>query len=439
MGASPPSTPLPAGTFTVGTPIRVRVQAVGTSPTQLKAKAWRVGATEPNWQLQATDANIASQKPGGVGVFGYVSSSATNGPTVIAMDNMTAVPTIAASNVAPTAAFNATTNNLTVNLDATASSDSDGTISTYAWTYGDAATDTGATTSHTYTTPGTYPVTLTVTDNKGATASTTKNVTVGSATPTVRVNVAGDLGYCGSGGNPVGVAALLRSNPAPLIAPGDMAYPDGTPADFNSCYAPHFGEFRDSTFPVPGNHDYNTTGAAGYFGYFGNRVGTTDQPYYSKQFGAWRFMMLNSNCSSIGGCGPDSPQYKWLASELDFHTGKCLAAVWHHPRYSLAAVDPMWDLLQSRGADVVFVGHAHQYERFARMNSAGQIDPSGIREFVVGTGGAATYPLGTPLPGSESRAAVFGALQVDLSESGYSWRFLPAAGSTHVDTGSDSC
>ncbi|WP_375424602.1 PKD domain-containing protein [uncultured Friedmanniella sp.] len=83
-----------------------------------------------------------------------------------------------AANVAPTASFTAASTGLSATLDASSSSDTDGTIAGYAWTFGDGTTGTGVNPTHTYATAGSYTVGLTVTDNSGATGSTSKAVSV---------------------------------------------------------------------------------------------------------------------------------------------------------------------------------------------------------------------------------------------------------------------
>ena len=81
-------------------------------------------------------------------------------------------------NKVPVASFTTTPTDLTVAVNGTASADPDGTIASYAWDFGDSSTGTGVTASRTYAAGGTYTVKLTVTDDKGATGSTTKTVTV---------------------------------------------------------------------------------------------------------------------------------------------------------------------------------------------------------------------------------------------------------------------
>lgn len=169
-----------SGNYTAGEKLSVALSVRGTSPTALSLKVWRTGTTEPvNPQLQATDTTAALQVAGSVGLKMAVSSVSTVS-TVISIDDYKVVTgaVVVPVNQAPTASFTSTANGLTANVDGNGSTDSDGTIASYAWTFGDGGTATGATASHAYTAAGTYNVTLTVTDDKGTTASVTNPVTV---------------------------------------------------------------------------------------------------------------------------------------------------------------------------------------------------------------------------------------------------------------------
>ena len=100
----------------------------------------------------------------------------------------------------------------------------------------------------------------------------------------------------------------------------------------------------------------------------------------------------------------------------------------------------MWQLLADAGADVVLNGHDHVYERFAPLDARGQPSPTGMREFVVGTGGAGLYEVHTVAVGSEVRdASTHGVLSLDLRDGSYDWRFIPIAGQSFTDAGSGSC
>jgi PKD repeat protein len=173
------SAPLTGVTYAGGTRLQVRMQAFGINPTQLRLKVWSAGSAEPGaWTLTATDTTTALQSAGGVGVAPYLSAAATNGPVVFSTDDL-----IVTSNALPTALINSTVLGRTATLDASGSTDPDGTIVATSWTFGDGTTGTGAATTHTYALAGTYVVTATVTDDRGASARSSKSVVIQNAPP----------------------------------------------------------------------------------------------------------------------------------------------------------------------------------------------------------------------------------------------------------------
>lgn len=97
---------------------------------------------------------------------------------------------IAVANLAPSAAIVAEVSGLSATLDGTGSSDSDGSVVSWSWDFGDGNTASGPTAAHTYAADGTYTVALTVTDDDGATAQTSQDLTV--VTPVDPVAVAAD-------------------------------------------------------------------------------------------------------------------------------------------------------------------------------------------------------------------------------------------------------
>jgi hypothetical protein len=242
---------------------------------------------------------------------------------------------------------------------------------------------------------------------------------------------------------------LLVSRPFDAVFDlGDEQYVSGQLSAYELYYGPTWGRVKAITYPVPGNHDYETVGASGYYAYFGSAAGDPSKGYYSFDIGSWHVIALNSNCSMIGGCQPGSAEETWLRRDLASDRARCTLAYWHHPRFSSgivhgsqAAVRPLWRALDDYRADVVLSGHEHNYERFAPQTAEGRVDPgSGIREFVVGTGGASHYPLGPPIPNSEVRNdTTFGVLQLTLHPAGYEWRFLPEEGGAFTDSGTASC
>jgi hypothetical protein len=260
---------------------------------------------------------------------------------------------------------------------------------------------------------------------------------------------------------------ILVNNPFDaVLALGDIQYECGELANFQAFYDKSWGRVKAKTRPVPGNHEYQTSGclsgttagAGGYFNYFGDAA-TPLQPgcrvrcrgYYSFNLGAWHLIALNSNCGKAGGCGAGSPQETWLRADLGATAQSCILAYWHHPRYASkggasTAVQPLWAALYDAGADLVLTGHSHNYERFARLGrgTAGTVeptlDPNGMRQIVVGTGGRSHHGFGTIRTGSEVRnKTAFGVLKVGLHAGSYDWQFLPEAGQTFTDAGSNTC
>ena len=258
---------------------------------------------------------------------------------------------------------------------------------------------------------------------------------------------AGDIASCSSDGDEA-TASLLDTIDGTVFTLGDHAYEAGTPIEFAACYEPSWGRHKSRTRPSPGNHDYLTPSASGYFEYFGPAAGDPDRGYYSYGLGAWHIIVLNSNCSDVGGCGPGSPQERWLRADLAAHPAACTLAYWHHPRFSSGAqgneadVIAFWQALYEHGAEIVLGGHDHVYERFAPQKPNGEPDPvGGVRQFVVGTGGATRHRFdGPPAANSESRDDdTFGVLKLTLHPTSYEWRFIPVAGRTFTDSGRGRC
>lgn len=261
---------------------------------------------------------------------------------------------------------------------------------------------------------------------------------------------AGDIAVCGSNHKDAATAALVKSvldadSTAWAFTAGDNVYPDGSISYFTNCYAPTWGQFKQRTRPVPGNHDYyNNPLAVGYFGYFGLLAGPLFRGWYRYDLGTWRIYALTSECAPGTTCF--DKQYSWLRNDLVSYPHRCVLAIWHRPRFSSGPhgsstrMDPIWKLLYAKGAELVISGHDHDYERFAMMDGSGNKRASGMRQFVVGTGGAGLYRIGTPLPASQARNDTsHGVLRLTLRGNSYEWRFMPIPGDTFNDAGSNSC
>jgi hypothetical protein len=309
-----------------------------------------------------------------------------------------------------------------------------------------------------------------------------------TTTEAVTLVGAGDIAECSPDNNAQATAALLASIPGTVLALGDNAYPDGTRTQYANCYDNYrlsdgsifdptrtswWGQYKDRTMPVLGNHEYHSSKVAQpYFDYFSAQNGfkqppapvpnTTADPgltpgkgYYSYDRGSWHIVALNSNCNKVGGCAKTSTQGKWLQNNLANTTNnQCTLAYFHHPLYSTGNnvtnpnVKPLWQILYNNGAEVIVNGHAHRYERFAPLTPGGKIDSNnGIRQIVAGTGGAPGGSEVQQAPGVEKvETGTSGVLELDLHspdlqhpKGSYSWEFVPIAGQTFTDSGNGPC
>ncbi len=253
---------------------------------------------------------------------------------------------------------------------------------------------------------------------------------------------AGDIGWCGSPG-PEQTARLVDTIGGTVFTTGDNAYFSGTRQEFQNCYNPSWGRFKGRTFPVPGNHEYETAGAAPYFEYFGGFAGPPG--YYAHELGAeWHAVALNSLIDVSTG----SAQAQWLRDDLAAAASRgnrCTIAYWHYPLFTSGPngnqtqMRDFWRILYAAGVEIVVNGHDHLYERFAPQNpDGGRDDARGIREFIVGTGGATPYNFGATSANSERRISnTFGVLKFTLQSGSYQWDFMPASGQS--DSGTGSC
>jgi acid phosphatase type 7 len=222
---------------------------------------------------------------------------------------------------------------------------------------------------------------------------------------------------------------------------GDIQYEDATLAKFWQSYDLSWGRFKSKTRPAPGNHEYLTSGAAGYFDYFGTAAGERGKGYYAHELGTWRLYALNSNISMSAG----SAQEQWLRQDLAANPRSCVLAYFHHPRFSAGhysdstSTKPLWDALHAHGAELVLNGHDHNYQRYRPMRPDGTADPNGVREIIAGTGGKSHYALRADGRRQAANDTTFGVLKLTLRPDGYDWRFVPEAGATYSDAGSSPC
>lgn len=248
---------------------------------------------------------------------------------------------------------------------------------------------------------------------------------------------------------PTVAKAINDWQPDAALLLGDLQYEKGDTGAFNQVFDKQWADLKSISYAVPGNHEYGTTDAKGYFDYWNDpsRSGPPGTGYYSFRLGKWHAVGLNSNCLQVGGCGQESPQGKWLAEDLKQNTTKCTLAFWHHPAFSSGHYNPgisetkqFWEQLEPAGVDVVLNGHDHLYERFSRQLANGTKDDlKGIRQFTVGSGGKTHYSFNELLANHEFGIDdQFGFLGLELRENSYKWKFLNSKGEV-LDSGNNQC
>ncbi len=247
---------------------------------------------------------------------------------------------------------------------------------------------------------------------------------------TVTIAAAGDIALSGHvGKNQKQTADLItdRIHPAEVLVLGDAQYEKGEYAQFQKSYNPTWGAFKNITAPALGNHEYETKNASGYFQYFaqqlaGRGAAASDptRGYYSFDLGSWHIVALNSNCK-FASC---PAQVTWLKNDLAADGHLCELVFYHHPSqgtFPKAAAQS--------GADLILAGHKHTYERWDNYKGLH------IRRLIVGTGGRSA---GTPSGKADAGFKGYGVMQLDLSPSAYTWKFIDVNGTVR-DSGSDSC
>ena len=238
--------------------------------------------------------------------------------------------------------------------------------------------------------------------------------------------------------------ARLLDHITGTVAPlGDNVYSRGTAGQYADCYAPTWGRHKARTRPAIGNHDMGTEHGAPYYDYFGAAAGPRGKGWYSYDLEGWHVVVLNSEVAMDSA----SEQLAWLRGDLQLHHPRCTLAYMHRPRFSSGKhgdserTKAAFRALYDGGVDVLLSGHEHVYERFAPQDPEGRPDPArGVRQFVVGTGGAPFYDFHERLdPNSQvHQNHVHGVLRLVFHPDGYDWEFV-GVGAAFSDRGHGSC
>ena len=244
---------------------------------------------------------------------------------------------------------------------------------------------------------------------------------------------------------------IADNNPYAVLALGDLVQEQHSLPKAYEDFDREWGPLTPIVFPTVGNHDYytNENGVVtnrGYFNYWDSKdaprwkIGDTGDGWTSWDMGTWHMIDLNSNCRQAG-CAFTDKQMEWLKADLSANREnpktKCIAAYFHHPLFSAGAslgrtgastlLVNAWELLYRYRTDLVLNGHQHFYERYAPQNPDGKADSTGIREFILGTGGASTFHVadddGNYAENSETHQRKMGATFFDFEDNSYGWQF----------------
>lgn len=211
--------------------------------------------------------------------------------------------------------------------------------------------------------------------------------------------------------------------PANVLTMGDNQYDDAHLSDFQNYYDKSWGKFKSITKPIPGNHEgYDEPRFNGYLKYFGSAIATPQgKKYYSWNKGNWHFIALDSNDFATHDLA-EPAQLTWLKADLAANTKGCIAAYYHHPRYSSGDHGDnddsiqLWNTLAGAKVDLVLNGHDHHYERFLPQNQNGQADPNGPVQIIGGTGGKELYPPKAAHPTTAKLLETFGVLKLSMTD-----------------------
>lgn len=229
---------------------------------------------------------------------------------------------------------------------------------------------------------------------------------------------------------------------APILALGDIVYRQGSPAEFRECFDPVWGSIKERILPTPGNHEYKTPGAFGYFDYFGNQAGSGQNGWYATTAPGWLILSLNSEVDATDG----SAQSIWLDDQLSNSKNACILAFYHKPAHSLKPrrntenAKALFTRLHEAGTTLVLNGHNHFYERTAPIDATGRTDlTGGAIAFTIGTGGRTEGALPNI---NETEVSIFerlGLLKLELKNNSFEWAYIDAETVEVLDQGARPC
>ena len=293
------------------------------------------------------------------------------------------------------------------------------------------------------------PAAETVTLTNGVTATPANNnsptMTSGTNPAAGQPEIVGAVGSGADGRGANTVASEIAGwSPNLFLYLGDV-YEQGSYEEFDNWYDPSWGPMRGVTNPVPGDQEVYY-GVGGYTWYWNNLL-----PYYSYDVAGWHFIALTQCAWSSrsfppnGQCGASSPQLTWLNNDLAAHPGACTIAYWHEPRFALdvnggsAAEQSLWAPLANGHATMAVNADRHNYERWTAMDANGTASPTGMAEFVVGTGNHNWESIvGSDARTQKTIVNTPGALKLSLTTTTAGFQFIGTDGAVG-DSGSIPC
>lgn len=239
--------------------------------------------------------------------------------------------------------------------------------------------------------------------------------------------------------HPKTAALVGQINPAAVITMGDNQYDDAHIEDFTNYFDKTWGKYKSIMHPVPGNHEtYDHTPLGAYKQYFGKIATPNGKTYYSWEMGNWHFVAIDSTEFSPGltANAVSDEQLNWIKQDLASNTKPCVAAYYHHPRFSSGDhgdnpnMVELWETLVQNKVDLVLNGHDHHYERFYPQNAAGGKDVNGPVQIIGGSGGKTLYPPNAPHSATAKLLETYGVVKLNMSDNAFSTQLIGLNGTT---------
>ena len=230
-------------------------------------------------------------------------------------------------------------------------------------------------------------------------------------------------------------SSSTQMKPAAVITMGDNQYDDAHSVGLQDLLRQDLGQVQEHHPPDPGQpRVLRRPQFNGYDEYFGAIAKPQGKRYYSWEMGNWHFIALDSNDFITHDDFAEPPQITWLKQDLANNKKGCVAAYYHHPRWSSGdhGDNPdsieLWNIMAANKVDLVLNGHDHDYERFVPQNADGKADANGPVEIVGGSGGANLYDLSPAHPTTAKLLKTFGVLKLSMTDTSFQTQLIGVDG-----------